>query len=272
MKIVITGSSSGIGRHLASVLLEGGHQVWGWARSDQSGWVNKLDAGGPNLKTSRVDVSNWEAVKVVAEEVSKSWPQIDGLICCAGVQGEIGAAMEADPLAWEKTVRMNLSGAFFTLRGVFQALNATSRNTRAKVVIFSGGGATKARANFSAYATAKTGLVRLVETLAEEWKALPIDINAVAPGAIYTAMTEEVIRLGPGIVGASEYAGALKLKGQTAEGLGKVTALIQFLLSAQSDYLSGRLLSAAWDPWQELSGKGAAFGKSEVYTLRRVVP
>jgi NAD(P)-dependent dehydrogenase (short-subunit alcohol dehydrogenase family) len=272
MKIVVTGSSSGIGRHLVSALLADGHQVWGWARSDQSGWAHGLDATGLNLRTSRIDVSDWEAVKVGAEEVSNSWLQIDGLICCAGIQGEIGDAMKTDPLEWEKTVCANLSGVFFTLRGVFQALCSGNRVTRAKVIVFSGGGATKPRANFSAYAVAKTGVVRLVETLAEEWRDLPIDINTIAPGAIYTAMTEEVIRLGPGIVGASEYAGALKLKGQTAEGLGKVTALIKFLLSAQSDHLSGRLLSAAWDSWQELSGKGAAFGKSEVYTLRRITP
>jgi len=60
---------------------------------------------------------------------------------------------------------------------------------RAKVICFSGGGATKPRARFSAYGVAKTGVVRLVETIAEEERDRAYDINAIAPGAINTRLT-----------------------------------------------------------------------------------
>ena len=88
---------------------------------------------------------------------------------------------------------MNLEGTFHVLRA-FVALLRPEGNARAKVLCFSGGGASKARANFSAYAASKTGVVRLVETLAEEWREMAIDINSVAPGTVPTRMTEEILQ------------------------------------------------------------------------------
>ena len=82
---------------------------------------------------------------------------------------------------------------------------------RAKVICFSGGGSTSPRPNFAAYGAAKTGVVRLVETLAVEWEKLPADINAVAPGAIFTRMTEQILARGEKLAGQKEFESASKL-------------------------------------------------------------
>src|SRR5205823_537361 len=100
-------------------------------------------------------------------------------IACAGLQGEMGPALTADPARWSATVRANLDGTFFAIRAFAPLLACVPSPRRAKIVCFSGGGATKARANFSAYAVAKTGVVRLVETIAEENRRRPLDINAI---------------------------------------------------------------------------------------------
>ena len=267
MHLVITGTSSGIGRALAKDLLVKGHQVWGLARSAQP----ELAAEHPDtFLQSRCDVADWSQVAQVARAIRATWPCADGLIACAGLQGAIGIAVTLDPLQWSATIRANLDGTYYAIRAFHELLRLGSR--RAKVVCFSGGGATKARANFSAYAAAKTGIVRLVETIAEELRSESFDINAIAPGAINTRLTDEVIRLGPAVVGEAEYQAALKQKETGGGSLEKVIDLVEWLLSPASDGISGRLLSAQWDPWAGLDRHAGAIAESDIYTLRRIVP
>ncbi|HZP60938.1 MAG TPA: SDR family oxidoreductase [Opitutaceae bacterium] len=268
MNLVITGTSSGIGRALTEHLLKSGHQVWGLARSDQSALSSELPA---RFHSVRCDVSDWAQVAAAARGIYAVAPHLDGLVTCAGLQGAVGAAVTLDPQQWSATVRVNLDGTFYAIRAFHELLRRCPR--RAKVVCFSGGGATKARPNFSAYSAAKTAVVRLVETLAEELHGEPLDINAIAPGAIPTRLTDEVIRLGPMVVGEAEYQAALKQK-NSADGapLARALRLTEFLLSPVSDGLSGRLLSASWDPWEKLSAHAADLGPTDIYTLRRVLP
>ena len=88
--------------------------------------------------------------------------RLDAIIVCAALQGPVGPAMTLDPKMWSAAVRVNLDGTFHVLRA-FAALLRPEGNARAKILCFSGGGASKPRANFSAYAASKTGVVRLVE-------------------------------------------------------------------------------------------------------------
>jgi NAD(P)-dependent dehydrogenase (short-subunit alcohol dehydrogenase family) len=267
MKIVLTGSSTGIGRALAERLLARGDEVWGLARSDQSSFAA---SSGGKFRASRCDVSEWPAVERAAGEVAASWPHIDGLIACAGLQGEIGRALAADAGRWSATIRANLDGTFHALRA-FDALLARGPR-RAKVICFSGGGATKPRARFSAYGVAKTGIVRLVETIAEEERGRAYDINAVAPGAINTRLTDEVLALGAAVVGEAEHAAAKKQKEGGNASIEKAIGLVEWLLSPASDGISGRLLAAPWDPWHTLDQYAAELATTDIYTLRRIVP
>ncbi len=267
MNIVLTGSSTGIGRALAERLLAQGHRVWGLARSAQA---ELADEHPQAFRFSQTDVGDWDAVARAAAEVGAAWPHVDALVACAGLQGEIGRAVAADPVRWSATVRANLDGTFFAVRA-FDALLAQAPR-RAKVVCFSGGGATKPRLNFSAYGVAKTGVVRLVETIAEEERGRPYDINALAPGAINTRLTDEVLALGPEVVGAAEFAAAQKQKAAGGAGLDQALACVEWLLSPASDGVSGRLIAAPWDPWPTLGAKAADLAGSDIFTLRRILP
>jgi 3-oxoacyl-[acyl-carrier protein] reductase len=267
MNIVITGSSTGIGRALAERLIVHGHSIWGLARSDQSAFVA---ASGGKFLATRCDVSAWPEVEGAAREISAKWSGIDGLVTCAGIQGEVGPALTADPVRWSATVRANLDGTYHALRAFAPLWNRAAR--RAKVVCFSGGGATKARPNFSAYGVAKTGVVRLVETIAEEERDRPLDINAIAPGAINTAMTDEIIAHGPKLAGEAAYQAALKQKENGGDSVAQALQLVEWLLSPASDGVSGSLLSAQWDAWTDPAAQAAMRAAGDNYTLRRIVP
>jgi 3-oxoacyl-[acyl-carrier protein] reductase len=257
MNLVITGSSSGIGKFLADSLAAKGHAVCRLARSPQEGF------------SFQCDVSDWPALQRTANAVARKWSAVEGLICCAAIQEPIGPAMEIDPAAWRATLAANLDGTFFAIRAFYPLLRRANR--RAKVVCFSGGGSTSPRPNFAAYGVSKTGVVRLVETLAAEWQGQPLDINAVAPGAIFTRMTEQVLAHSTAAAGEKEFAQASKQPRDNAAQLEKVLGLVEFLLSPPSDGISGKLISAVWDPWAQLDRFKSDLA-GDIYTLRRIVP
>jgi NAD(P)-dependent dehydrogenase (short-subunit alcohol dehydrogenase family) len=258
MRIVLTGGSSGIGKFLADILTENGHNVCRLSRSPQPGCA------------MRCDVSNWAEISACASQLAQQWDFIDGIICCAGIQGPIGPAMETDPIQWKTALAINLDGTYFTLRAFYPLLCRAPR--RAKVICFSGGGSTAPRPNFAAYAVSKTGVLRLVETVAVEWQQKPIDINAIAPGAVFTRMTKEVLFAGPERSGQKEIDQANKLPRDNTATLKRVFDLITFLLSENSDGITGRLISAPWDPWSRLQEYKGELAASDIFTLRRIIP
>ena len=126
---------------------------------------------------------------------------------------------------------------------------AASRARRyGKIINLSGGGATAPLPRFSAYAASKAAVVRFTETLAEESPASGIDVNAIAPGALNTRLLDQVLAAGPERVGAEllrarrEAAGT---EGGRRSSEGRRSR--RFLASAESDGITGRLISAVWD-------------------------
>ena len=265
MRILLAGATSGIGRFLAERLLQAGHDVWGFARSSDGALVHA------RFRSFACDVSEWDEVDQLFRKIASETQRLDAIIICAASQGPIGPAMTLDPKSWSAAVRVNLDGTFNVLRA-FAALLQPEGGARAKVLCFSGGGASKPRANFSAYAASKTAVVRLVETLAEEWRRDAIDINSIAPGSLPTRMTEEILRKGADAAGEAEIAAARETLRAGAENFERLGRLVDFLLSPQSDGISGKLISAPWDPWQQFGRQRERLQGTDLLTLRRVTP
>jgi NAD(P)-dependent dehydrogenase (short-subunit alcohol dehydrogenase family) len=124
----------------------------------------------------------------------------------------------------------------------------------------------------SAYAASKAAVVRFIETLAHETRAWHIDVNAIAPGALDTRMLDEILSAGPDVLGQAHYEQLLQQKRSGGAPLLKGAELALFLGSAHSDGITGRLISAIWDPWDELPGRIDELSATDVYTLRRITP
>ena len=99
-----------------------------------------------------------------------------------------------------------------------------------------------------------------------------IDINAVGPGPLNTRLLEEVLTAGPERVGQGFYERAMQQKANGGAPLEKGAALCVYMLSAESDGITGRLISAIWDPWRHLDKHAGELANSDIYTLRRIVP
>jgi len=197
------------------------------------------------------------------------WESLDVLVNNAGMLTPIGKVWDNDWHEWEMTIRVNLLAPVELCRACVPWMSARRQG---KIINISGGGATRPRPHFSAYATAKAGLVRFSETLAHEVRDRQVQVNCVAPGAMNTEMLQAVLRAGPEHVGALEYAEALK-QAETGGALPQRAAeLCVFLASAASDGITGTLLSAVWDPWESLPERVHDVQNSDIYTLRRIVP
>ncbi|MEO8259404.1 MAG: hypothetical protein ABI868_18800 [Acidobacteriota bacterium] len=99
-----------------------------------------------------------------------------------------------------------------------------------------------------------------------------IDVNAVAPGAMNTRLLDQVLEAGPARVGEREYRRAVEQRVDGGSPPARAAELIVWLASRESDGLTGRVLSAVWDPWEQLASRHDELAASDIYTLRRIVP
>lgn len=267
--VVITGGARGIGRALSDSFLRAGARIALIGRSQESlDDACKLDGVVRERAMGvRCDVSDYQAVKKSIAQIVERYKTISVLINCAAIQAPIGPFDEVDFEDWRKNCEINLFGTAACCHAVIPYMKAQGGG---RIINFSGGGATSSRPHFSAYATAKAGVVRFTEVLADELHSDAIYVNAVAPGAINTGMLEEILAA-ESLEGTQELLRAQKQHETGGSSLEQVCELVQFLASNYSYTLSGRLLSAVWDDWRSL-GKDeiTSLMSSEKYTLRRI--
>jgi 3-oxoacyl-[acyl-carrier protein] reductase len=271
-RAVITGASQGLGRRIAEAFLLEGASVLICARGagELEHARDSLDRAAPGRVHSMVcDVAVEADVDKLAREAETRLGGVDILVANAGVYGPKGAIEDIDWLKWVQAIQVNLIGTVYCCRAFLPLLK---RAPRGKIVILSGGGATKPLPFLSAYAASKAGIVRFGETLAEEVKRFGIDVNLVAPGALNTRLLDEVLEAGPERVGEAFYASALKQRDSGGTPLEYGANLSVHLASSAGDGVSGRLISAQWDPWPRIEELRDELMASDIYTLRRIVP
>jgi 3-oxoacyl-[acyl-carrier protein] reductase len=215
------------------------------------------------------DVSDPSQVTALVKLAAKQLPDFSGLVNNAGVYGPKGAIEDIDWCEWARAIEINLYGTVLPCR---EALPFFRKKGFGKIVNLSGGGATAPLPRISAYAASKAAVVRFTETIAEETRGQGIDINAIAPGALNTRLLDEVLKAGPDQVGKDFYERALKQRDSGGAPLERGAALCVYLLSRESDGVTGRLISAIWDPWETLAANHPELSTTDIYTLRRIVP
>ena len=94
----------------------------------------------------------------------------------------------------------------------------------------------------------------------------------MAPGALNTRLLDEVLAAGPDKVGADFYQRSLKQSSQGGVPLELGADLCAYLASAESDGVTGKLISAKWDPWKRLHEYKADLDATDIYALRRITP
>ncbi|OGT35043.1 MAG: dehydrogenase [Gammaproteobacteria bacterium RIFCSPHIGHO2_12_FULL_37_14] len=271
---IVTGANQGLGFEIAKQFVSEGAHVMLCARNTDKLYAAQKELQNLSSQPSKVlaqtaDVSKPEQVEALISYAISEFGQVDILVANAGVYGTKGLVEEVDWNEWSAAIDINLKGTVLQCRAV---LPYFKKRRYGKIMIISGGGATKPMPYFSAYAASKAAIVRFAETLAEEVGLFGIDVNSVAPGALNTRLLDEVLAAGPEKVGQTYYDQALKQKQNGGTPLSTGASLCVFLASAASDGITGKLISAVWDPWESLSKFTDELKDSDIYTLRRIVP
>jgi 3-oxoacyl-[acyl-carrier protein] reductase len=259
-RIAVVGGTGGLGGAVVGALLARGDRVLATGRDP--GRLEALRRSGAlALALDLGDPGCGAALAAAARDGLGG--ALDGLVLAAGRLEPIGPTRAVDLDALARTVDEHVLGALRVVQACAPLLDAAPAPA---VVLFSGGGATGPFPRYSAYALAKVATVRLAENLAAEEPAWRV--NAVAPGFVATGMHETTLAAGREEVGPYFE--------ETERRLGDATPpeaaaeLVAFLLSGESAGISGRLISAVWDPWREEAGRAVLRGDGDFGRLRRI--
>ena len=225
--VVITGTAGAIGEATARWFLERGATV---VAVDRDQTAAPDDIGTDRFITLAVDITDPTAASQILETVQTAIgdTRIDVLVNGAGqiAYGELAAH---PPAVWDATMDVNLNAVFRLVRGLRDALATDAAIVNISSVYGHIGAAGKI-----SYVTSKTGLEGLTRALAAELGADGIRVNAVAPGFIWSAMTEHY-RAEPDHLDRFRDNSALRRLGEPAE----VASVVGFLASDAASYITG---------------------------------
>lgn len=272
---IVTGGSQGMGRAIAEHFLREGANVVICARDTAllektcQDLRSSVADNGAKILAKTCDVSSEAQVRDLINFTMAELGSLEVLVNNAGIYGPMGPTESVSLDDWRRALDINLFGVLIPCRAAIPILK---RATHGKIIILSGGGATNPLPNISAYAASKAAVARLMETLAEELRPFGIDVNAIAPGALATRLVDEVLAAGPEKVGQAFYEKNKKWKLDGATPLHLGAELAVYLAGTQSDGITGKLISAQWDPWARLHEHREELKSSDIYCLRRIVP
>jgi 2-deoxy-D-gluconate 3-dehydrogenase len=184
----VTGGNGGIGRGIAMGLAEAGAAVAILARNDEKNraTVAAIRELGTRTAAIKLDVTDRAALAPAMEAVERALGPIDILVNNAGISiSRSSLKLEAE--AWDRVLETNLHSCFFLSQ--IAARSMASRGAGGKIINIASEYSRFGAAGLTSYAAAKGGLVQMTKSLAVEFAARNIQVNAIVPGWIKTDMT-----------------------------------------------------------------------------------
>lgn len=231
---LVTGASRGLGKAIALQLAEEGAQVVvNYAKSAEKAGevVEAIQSAGGNALAMQADVSNFEEVEKMVDDIYEKFERVDILVNNAGInRDELLMSMEKED--WDAVINTNLGGLFNCTKAVakYMMLQKSGRIINISSIAGERGG--RGQSN---YAASKGGVNAFTRSVAMELAPKKITVNAIAPGVVETEMSSTVIRRAKDQILNSI---ALKRFGQAEE----VAKVVTFLASDDSSYITGEVI------------------------------
>jgi meso-butanediol dehydrogenase/(S,S)-butanediol dehydrogenase/diacetyl reductase len=234
--VIVTGAGSGIGAACVRRLAVDGYGVVLSGRRREP--LEQVAAELPQAVVVTGDVGDPGHGEALAEAALASFGGVDAVVLNAGI-GDSAAAGDETPEGWERTIRINLTGAFLVVRAALPHLV----ERRGSIVGIASVNAMRAGPGWASYCSSKAGLVMLCKTIAADYGPQGVRANAVCPGWVRTPM------------GDADMDGLAELRGTDREDAYalahanvplrrpaepvEIASVVAFLLSPEAAYVSG---------------------------------
>lgn len=241
---IVTGSSKGIGRAIALRLVRDGCSVVvnGRNTADINSVINEIKKAKGKAFGIQADVSSAKDAERLVTETVKAYGRLDIFVNNAGILEE-KMLIHMTEQDWDKTLCTNLKGYFLCGRAAVaqmmrQKTGVTNGNkTNGNIINITSIAGMGAFSGYASYSASKAGIISLTQTMAVEFAAANIRVNAVAPGMIETAMTADVMKNKPMF--------EQLVKNIPCNRVGKpadIANAVAFLVSDEADYITGTTL------------------------------
>ena len=178
-----------------------------------------------------VNVGDWDQVKGMIDHVQKDWERIDILVNNAGITRD-GLLLRMKEEDWQSVLQVNLTGTFFCVKAVLPTMSRQRSGRIVNIASIVGAIGNIGQAN---YAASKAAVIGLTKTVAREYASRNITVNAVAPGFIDTAMTQDLSAETKEVL-LNQI--PLKRLGQPSD----IADAVSFLCSEKAGYITGHVL------------------------------
>ncbi len=190
---LVTGGNGGIGLGMAKALAEAGADVCIWGRNENKNQAAEemLKAYGRRVLALTCDISDEQEVEECFARTVKALGSVDACFANAGLHKMSTPFHEMDAEEWRLLFRVNMEGAFFTLRAAVRHM--LERGQGGSLVATSSLSGISAMARGEHYAATKAGLIAMVRSIAVEYARNGIRANAILPGWVESEMTGDLL-------------------------------------------------------------------------------
>ena len=271
IKIIIFGASGSIGSYLAKEYISQNYEVLLFVKNIKAKKKIldelKFHSSSKKITIDQLNIKKLFSIKKKLNKHKSFIKNTNIIINATGSLGEIKNILKVNLKKFKNTMDINF---FFNLVLLQNLSKFIKNNKNLLLILFSGGGVTNYRKNFSSYSISKLALVKFVEIASNEINNKNIRINAIAPGIIKSKMIDITMK-NRKLVSKKEIIKIEKEINYSNDALKKLFKVINFLSSNKGKKITGKLISSKWDNIEIWSKKKIEkLNDKDLYLMRRV--